>query len=444
MNLFESFETLLEARETSEKIKDAELYKAIAPERARSEGTKKRKEDSLSDAKKKGINIADVKSLSAQIEKIKIGGGMKVQRHISLPAAVYLVSKKKKLSNDFIETITKAQKDYFYKSFPKLEKSEGQISKQIISLVGSRNDYDTREIAFVNFYRDTINKILKATSFSDIQELSGFEDDDVPEDKKSQYLARLKSNVKSFKDNEILDKIRFWKNDLKKLASIKEVEPLARKAVFDDEYGIYKTLKGLKETTANTIKGRKEEKREAAREKKRSGAELSPEEEKRALGGKGEREERFKKKFKEIKEMFKRANEIRDVVYSLYDVSGKDLPEGTKTLEQSVQKELKELLKRAGFKWGRDTAEGMMWNLQRRIEKNKKLKETPEEKEKREKKQEVDLIKAKAKEKAYEASLRELEELVKRDAELRELKELMEESYDEKTRLIQKALNEVK
>jgi hypothetical protein len=43
---------------------------------------------------------------------------MKLQKHITLPAAVFLLKNKKKVNSDVTETCTRAQKDYFYKSIP--------------------------------------------------------------------------------------------------------------------------------------------------------------------------------------------------------------------------------------------------------------------------------------------------------------------------------------
>jgi hypothetical protein len=438
MNLFESFLTLTEARETQEKVKNTGLYRAIDPARAREIGTSERKREVETAASNAKLS-SETKTLAKTIEALKVGGGMKIQRHISLPAALYLVQKKEKLSGENKETIIKAQKDYFYKDFPKKEKSSGELQKKIISALGNMSDVSSREIAFVNFYRDTINKVLTASNFSAIEDLLKIAEIDTSEttpDQKSAYLARLKKNLKPYKDNEILDKLRFWRNDLKKLNSINDVQTIARKAVFDDELGAHRSAKGIADATSKNIKGRKEEKRATAIEKKRSGAELTPEEQKRALGGKGERAAKLKKKIESIKNLFEKAKEMREVVFSLYNISGKDLPEGMIKKDDMQEKKLKELLRSAGYKWGRDTAEGMWWNLQRRIEKNKEQKKSEEAP----KPKESDIAKREAKQRAYS------DYLEKRAAELKELEELMtstySESVDEKQDLIKKVLFE--
>lgn len=350
-----------------ESIKDQALYDFINPAESRKIGTTpfKKKIDAIIKTDK--IDKSKISAILKQIESGSKSSGMKLQKHITLPAAVFLTKNNKKVNTDVIETCIRAQKDYFYKSLPKKENDIDVVSKKLIQQLGNNKDISANQIAFAAYYRWGINKILASKNINDaFTEFPKIIQDEVSElsdIQKQKYFSRLQSSVRPYTDSEIINKAMREFNTLGEKTNINssklnEIKDIALTAIIDDEVINREISIGTSELTRETIGSRKEikkaEKVKQLKAEKDSGS-ITKDDLDRMLSAIPGYDEIQKEKRKKVEDIvLKTANKRSETIEKLLELQKKrsditkEKGNNWKDRVSKVDKQIKELSKSIG------------------------------------------------------------------------------------------------
>lgn len=260
----------LEMAKAVEQIKDQALYDFINLKESKGNETAfKKKMEAF--AKENKIDRSKINETLSKIDEKISEGNFKVrlQKHISLPAAIYIIQNKKTINANIIETLVATQKKSYYsknlkdiKNQSKAPIKDNTVSNNLVKEM-QKEALNPKEIAFVAYYWNAVLKINKSKNIEEIKNLFPDADKNELKDLDSMGFEKIKSVASGYRKGDIIFKLK-QKTDLlgnnidpNKVKNGKE-EAVALIQLLADVIGQHSWVSNAADTTRSTMGSRKE------------------------------------------------------------------------------------------------------------------------------------------------------------------------------------------